>query len=161
MVESESASWTLVPGLRWSVFSGGKIRNRIRAEEARTEQARLAYEQTVLLALEQVESTLVAYDREKVRRDWLVKAVDATTRTVELVRTQYLSGLTDFQSYLDAQRSLFSQQDQLASSEGNVVQSLIALNRALGGGWDLSGYEEDEQLGTAVPAEPVNIGSQR
>jgi len=160
LIESASTTWSLVPGLRWSIFSGGKIRNRIRAEEARTVQALLAYEQTVLLALEQVESTLVAYDREQIRRDWLVKAVDATVRTVELVRTQYLSGLTDFQSYLDAQRSLFSQQDQLASSEGNVVQSLIALNRALGGGWSLPG-EDEEELGTAVPVEPVEIGSQR
>ena len=61
--------------------------------------------------------------------------MDATERTVELVRTQYLSGLTDFQSYLDAQRSLLGQQDSLAASEGQVVQNLIALNRALGGGW--------------------------
>jgi NodT family efflux transporter outer membrane factor (OMF) lipoprotein len=137
LVESDSATWALVPGLRWSLFSGGKIRNRIRAEEARTEQALLAYEQTVLVALEQVESTLVALRRERERRDLLITAVDATLRTVELVRTQYLSGLTDFQSFLDAQRSLFSQQDQLAVSEGQVVQNLIALNRALGGGWTL------------------------
>ena len=84
-----------------------------------------------------MENSLVAYEREKVRREYLETAVDATERTVELVRTQYLSGLTDFQSFLDAQRSLLDQQDQLALSEGQVVQNLVALNLALGGGWDV------------------------
>lgn len=135
LVEGKSTSWSLVPGLRWNIFSGGKIRSQVRAEEARTDQALLAYEQTVLLALGEVEDTMVALEREKVRREKLQQAVAATERTVQLVRTQYLSGLTDFQSYLDAQRSLFGQQDALAGSEGQVVQSLIALNRALGGGW--------------------------
>jgi outer membrane protein TolC len=54
---------------------------------------------------------------------------------VELVRTQYMSGLTDFLNLLDAQRALANQQDSYAESEGQVVQNLIALNRALGGGW--------------------------
>ena len=81
------------------------------------------------------------WQREKIRRDRLMEAVDATERTVELVNTQYRSGLTDFQSYLDAQRSLLEQQDDLATSEGLVVQSLIVLNRALGGGWDLTDPE--------------------
>ncbi len=143
LVESDSATWSLVPGLRWNLFNGGKVRNQIRIEEARTEQVRLAYEQTVLLALEQVESTLVAYEQEKVRRVRLAQAVDATQRTVELVHTQYVSGLTDFQSYLDAQRSLFSQQDALVASQGQVVQNLIALNRALGGGWALPEGESE------------------
>jgi len=125
----------------------------------------LAYEQTVLVALEEVESTLVALERERVRRDFLVTAVDATVRTVDLVRTQYLSGLTDFQSFLDAQRSLFSQQDQLAVSEGQVVQNLIGLNRALGGGWALPSedqtLEDQNESGGPVPAEPVDAGSQK
>ena len=82
-----------------------------------------------------LESALVTYEREKVRRDRLREAVLATERTVELVRTQYLSGLTDFLSLLDAQRSLSDQQDAYASSEGRVIQALIFLNRALGGGW--------------------------
>ena len=55
------------------------------------------------------------------------------------MRTQYLSGLTNFQNVLDSQRSLFNQQDLLAESEGLVVQNLILLNRSLGGGWQVSG----------------------
>jgi len=133
--DSGSTTWSLVPGLRWNIFSGGKIRNNIRVQEARTQQLLFTYEQVVLFALDEVESTLVAYEREKERRHRLAEAVDASERTVELVRTQYMSGLTDFLNLLDAQRTLATQQDSWAESEGRVVQNLIALNRALGGGW--------------------------
>ena len=147
LVSSDSVTWAIVPGLRWNLFSAGKIRNQIRAEEARTEQALLRYEQTVLEAVEEVESTLVALEREKIRRDHLEVAVDATERTLGLVHTQYVSGLTDFQTYLDAQRALLSQQDAFAVSEGQVILNLIALNRALGGGWGL----EEESISAAKP----------
>ena len=134
--DSDSVTWSLVPGLRWNIFTAGKIRNNIRVQEALTQQLLLAYEQSVLFALDEVESTMVAYEREKMRRDRLYEAVDASQRTVELVKTQYMSGLTDFLNLLDAQRTLATQQDSYAESEGQVVQNLVALNRALGGGWD-------------------------
>ena len=137
LFDSESGTWSILPGIRWPWFTGGRIQNQIRAEKARTQQTADIYQQTVLLALEEVETALVTWQREKVRRDRLMEAVDATERTVALVNTQYLSGLTDFQTYLDTQRSLLEQQDNLATSEGRVVQSLIALNRALGGGWKM------------------------
>jgi NodT family efflux transporter outer membrane factor (OMF) lipoprotein len=148
LFSGESVGWSIIPGFRWDLFQGGKIRNNIRAEEARTQQALYAYQQTVLLALEEVEGALVAYDRERQRRDRLQEAVDASERAVELVRTQYLAGLTNFQNLLDSQRSLFQQQDQLAESEGLVVQSLVVLNRSLGGGWTLE-PEAPDQVETA------------
>jgi NodT family efflux transporter outer membrane factor (OMF) lipoprotein len=151
LFEGESVGWGIVPGFRWDLFQGGKIRNNIRAEEARTEQALFAYQQTILLALEEVENALVAYDRERARRDRLQEAVDASQRAVDLVRTQYISGLTNFQNLLDTQRSLFRQQDELADSEGRVVQNLILLNRALGGGWSLEPEAPDRMSST--PAE--------
>lgn len=127
--------FSIVPRINWPIFTGGKIRNRIRAEEARTAQALAAYEQTVLRALEEVQNALVAYGQEKMRRDRLREAVQASQRAVDLVETQYLSGLTNFQNFLDSQRSLFRQQDELAESAGQVINNLIDLNRALGGGW--------------------------
>ena len=81
---------------------------------------------------------MVAYAKESQRRTELVIAVDASQRAVDLVRTQYLSGLTNFQNVLDSQRTLFQLQDQLAQSEGIVVQNLVLMYRALGGGWDVS-----------------------
>ena len=122
--------------IRWNLFSGGRVRSQIRAEEARTEQALLAYEQTVLAALEEVENAMVAYEQMSIRRDRLREAVAATQRSLGLVLTQYRAGLADFQNVLDTQRSLLVRQDDLAVSEGRVVMSLVGLYRALGGGWD-------------------------
>ena len=131
----DSGTWSLIPGFRWNLFNGGANRNRIRIEEARAEESLAFYEKTVLGALEDVENAMVALNRERIRRDHLQVAVDASEQSVSLVHTQYISGLTDFQNYLDAQRSMITQQDELAVSEGTVVQNLISLNKALGGGW--------------------------
>ncbi len=143
LFDEGSLGWSIIPGFRWDLFQGGKIRNNIRAEEARTAQALYGYQQTILLAFEEVETAMVAYDRERLRRARLEEAANASQRAVDLVRTQYISGLTNFQNLLDTQRSLFQQQDELAASEGQVVQNLIALNRALGGGWSLDGEAPD------------------
>jgi NodT family efflux transporter outer membrane factor (OMF) lipoprotein len=130
--------WNILPGFRWNLFDRERIHNRVRAQEAVTEQTFVAYEQTVLAALEDVEDAMIAYAKERERLARLTEAVDASQRAVELVRTQYLSGLTNFQNVLDSQRTLFQLQDQLAASEGAAVQNLVLLYRALGGGWDPS-----------------------
>jgi len=153
-----SVFWSIVPKISWPIFTGGKIRNQIRAEEARTAQALAAYEQTVLRALEEVQNALVAYGQEKLRRDRLSDAVDASQRAVNLVETQYLSGLTNFQNFLDSQRSLFRQQDELADSAGQVVNNLITLNRALGGGWSPSQAEMTAAAAAGEVPPPTNGG---
>jgi NodT family efflux transporter outer membrane factor (OMF) lipoprotein len=135
--EGDSFGWSLVPGVSWPLFTGGKVRGQIQVEEARAEQALAAYRATVLNALAEVENALVALRQEEIRRERLATAVEASQQSVKLVHTQYISGLTDFQSYLDAQRSLTGQQDSFAVSQGQAVANLIRLNRALGGGWSL------------------------
>jgi NodT family efflux transporter outer membrane factor (OMF) lipoprotein len=137
LATGKSVTWGIGIPLRWSVFSGGRVQSQIQAERARADQAFKAYEQSVLLALEEVQTTLAAYAQERRRVEQLEKATDATQRAVDLVRTQYVSGLTDFQNVLDTQRTLFQLQQELASSEGREVKSLVALYRALGGGWDV------------------------
>ncbi len=133
--DSGSTAWSIVPGVRWNIFSGGLIRSNIEVTEAQTEQALIAYEATVLLALEEVENALVNYQQERARRDLLRRTVGAATRSVELVEILYRTGVTNFQNVLDMQRSLAVQQDELAASEGRVVQFLVSLYKALGGGW--------------------------
>ena len=81
--------------------------------------------------------------RVAARRGRLEVAVEAAQESVELVRTQYIEGLTDFQSYLDAERVLFEQQDALAKSRGDVFNAYVGLNRALGGGWSPDEPEPD------------------
>ncbi len=149
---SDSFGWSFGPEVKWNLFSGGKIRGQIKVEEARTEQLLAAYELTVLSALAEVENSLVALRQEENRRDLLMTAAEAAQQSVELVNTQYVSGLTDFQNYLDAQRVLFSQQDQLAKSRGQVLANIINLNRALGGGWSLEDPAPDLPVETQETA---------
>jgi outer membrane protein, multidrug efflux system len=136
LLDSGSRSWGFGPSFSWDIFSGGRIRANIEVEDARTEQALLSYEQAVLLAVEEVEDAMVSYVQEKHRHEILTRAVDASQRSVELVEVQYKTGVTNFQNVLDMHRSLFQQQDNLAESEGLVVQDLVRLYRALGGGWE-------------------------
>ncbi|MDP2469603.1 MAG: efflux transporter outer membrane subunit [Candidatus Palauibacterales bacterium] len=156
--DSGSLFWGIAPSISLPLFTGGKLKNQVRAEEARTEQALAAYEQTVLRALEEVQDALVAYGQEKQRRDRLAEAVVASQRAVDLVKTQYVSGLTNFQNYLDAQRSLFQQQDELAQSDGQVVINLIDLNRALGGGWSPYQAEVTAAAAAGQAASPADGG---
>jgi len=151
--DSGHTGWSLVPGVQWALFSGGKIRGQIKVEEARTEQALARYEKTVLNALAEVENSLVALRQEEIREGLLRTAVEASQQSVELVEIQYIEGLTDFQSYLDAQRVLFNQQDSYAQSRGLVVTNLINLNRNLGGGWSLSDTTPDAIADRVQPEE--------
>lgn len=134
----DSRTWGFGPAMRWNLFDGNRIRSSIKVEEAQVEQAMLQYEQIVLLALENVENAMVAYAQEQDRFDALKAAVTAAEKSVELVRTLYENGLTDFQNVLDMQRTLTVQQDQLAASEGQVAKNLVALYAALGGGWQVA-----------------------
>jgi len=154
--DSGSRIWSLVPGFSWNLFTGGKVRGRIESERGRTEQALAAYEATVLGALAEVENALTALRQEEIRRDQLATAVASSQEAVALVQTRYLSGLTDFQSYLDAQRVLTNQQDQLAASRGQVATRLIDLNRALGGGWSL---DDPVPVLTAATEDTASAGS--
>jgi multidrug efflux system outer membrane protein len=138
LAENNSVGWSLAPGVRWNLFSGGKIEGLIDVEESRTKQAVIRYEKIVLDALSEVETTMVAVNQERLRAEKLSEAVDASQESVDLVSTSYVAGLTDFQSLLDSQRSLFTQQDRLVESQGLAVINFINLNRALGGGWSLN-----------------------
>ncbi len=129
-------TWSVGPFFRWNIFNGGRVRARINIEDARTAQAYVRYERTVLEALEEVENSLTGYARELDRRDALNRSVIAAQKSVELVLTQYKTGLTDFQNVLDMERSLFEQQDFWALSRGLVIQNVIQIYRSLGGGWE-------------------------
>lgn len=128
-------TWSIGPGISWKIFQAGSIRQNIKVQTARQEQALIQYESAVLKALEEVENVLVAYAKEQRRRESLARATDAAKRAVLLARDQYQAGLVDFSNVLIAQRSLLSFQDELAQCEGAVVSNLVRLYKALGGGW--------------------------
>lgn len=130
-----SRGFGIGPTFRWSLFSGGQVRSRIRSEEAATEAALARYEQVVLNGYEEVENALVQFVQEQERVDALQRSVDAAFESVRLVDELYRLGLTDFQNVLVTQRILFEEEDKLADSRGTVAQSLIRIYRAVGGGW--------------------------
>jgi NodT family efflux transporter outer membrane factor (OMF) lipoprotein len=130
-----SEFWRVIPGLRWPIFSGGRIRANVRVQEARQEQALHAYQRTLLGALEEVENALVAHARERIRQESLRAAVAANRVALELATQRYTGGLESFLSVLDAQRSVYVAEDRLVQGDRDVATHLVAVYMSLGGGW--------------------------
>jgi NodT family efflux transporter outer membrane factor (OMF) lipoprotein len=135
LFSSGSRSYSYGPGVSWPLFDAGAIRQNIEVSSAKQEQALQSYESAVLSALEEVENRLVAYSEEQNRRDALTEGARASQAAFDLARIKYESGLTDFSTLLDAQRSLLTLQEELAASNGKVITNLVSLYKALGGGW--------------------------
>jgi NodT family efflux transporter outer membrane factor (OMF) lipoprotein len=127
--------FSLGPSVTMPIFNAGRIRSNIRAENERVNQAVLRYESTVNLAVQEVEDSLASYGGERERLASLEKAVASSRRAVELSRELYTAGLSDFLSVLEAQNALYDNENAEAQSESAVVVSLVALYKALGGGW--------------------------
>jgi NodT family efflux transporter outer membrane factor (OMF) lipoprotein len=158
LFEGPSRAYGVGPSVIWNVFDAGRLRAQIRVEESLTEQALLRYEQQLLVALSDVENALAAYGRTREERLAVADAVSANTVSLDLATMLYKDGAVDFQNVLDAQRSLLLQEDRLAVVDGDVVQSVVRLYLALGGGWDVLDDEASAHGPTAstdVPAEPV------
>ena len=135
LVSWPSRTWSIGPSVSWPVFDAGRIRANIRAQDARQEQALARYEQAILISLEEVENALVAYIKERVRQRWLSDAVKASREAADVASERYRSGLENFLNVVIAQRSLYDSQDALAQSEIAIASNLVALYKALGGGW--------------------------
>ncbi len=129
--------WSIGPGFRWPIFSAGRIRANIRGQKARHEQALIGYEQTIMRSFEDVENALVAFANEQERFTSLTQAVDANRRAVEIAKELYTQGLVDFLNVLDAERALFLSEEQQTRSKAAILTDLVALYKALGGGWDV------------------------
>ena len=129
--------WSFGPSFTWPIFDAGRIWSNIQVQNAVQAQAYTAYKQAVLTALQDVQNALVAYAKEQQRRVALNDAVAANERAVTLASKRYNQGLTDYLNVIDAERSLFSSQDALVQSNRAVGTDLVALYKALGGGWEI------------------------
>jgi outer membrane protein TolC len=142
LFSSANTLYSFGPQIRWSIFNGKRIRSRVDAEKAATKAALNTYEQTVLLALEEVEGQMSAYANEKDRIQSLEVAATSAQKSVELVTELYTSGLTDFQNVLNMEQALLDQQDQLAQSKGLISAYLVGVYKSLGGGWEATAVNE-------------------
>ncbi|HYC57024.1 MAG TPA: efflux transporter outer membrane subunit [Candidatus Binatia bacterium] len=134
--DDSARGYGIGPSLRWNLFDAGRIRAEIAARSAQADQALADYEAAVLAAYEEAENALVAFAREQVRRDRLAHAVGAARDAERLARFQYENGVIDFQSVLEAQRARLGLEESLAISHAAVTTNLVALYKALGGGWE-------------------------
>jgi NodT family efflux transporter outer membrane factor (OMF) lipoprotein len=135
LFESDSLTWNTGAGLRWDILNYGRIKNRVRVEDARFQQLVVNYEDTVLRAFQEIEDAMVAFLRAQEEEKFLLDSVNAARRSVDLSLLQYREGLIDYQRVLDTQRFLTDQSDILTATSGDVVLNLVALYKALGGGW--------------------------
>lgn len=134
---TDSLFYGVGPQFKWSIFNYGRIKNAVRFEDARFQQLLVKYRDTVLNAQREVEDALAGFLNSQKVVGFMQNAVTAAQRAVSLAVTQYREGATDYQRVVDAQRSLLVQQNTLAQSSSSVATSLIALYKALGGGWEL------------------------
>ena len=135
LADRDANTHSLFGGITAPVFNAGRIAANIEIQDALVEQARLAYRAAVLAALEEVENALTAVANTDARRAKLAEAAAAARTTLAIAEYRYASGLADFLSVLDAQRTQLSLDEQLAGSTGELARAQIRLYKALGGGW--------------------------
>ena len=125
------------PSVQWNILNYGRITNNVRVQDARFEQLLIAYQNAVLKAQQEVEDALIAFLRAQERAEFLGQSTAAAKRSLDLAVLQYREGTKDFTTVLIAQQALLNEQDNLASTLGNISSSLVGVYRALGGGWEI------------------------
>jgi NodT family efflux transporter outer membrane factor (OMF) lipoprotein len=125
------------PSVRWNIFNYGRIRNNVRVQDARFQELVVNYQDTVLRAAQEVEDAMVGFLRSQEQAAFLADSVKSAKRSVDLALIQYRDGAADYTRVLNTEQALATQQDQLTATRGNVAQNLVAVYRALGGGWEL------------------------
>ncbi|HVW70430.1 MAG TPA: efflux transporter outer membrane subunit [Steroidobacteraceae bacterium] len=133
-----SRSYVIGPGISWAAFDLGRVQAQVAQARARDDVALATYEQTVLRALEETENALVTHARARDSLAHVADAAEASATAARLARTRYEGGYVDFLEVLDAERTQLEAEDRLAQSRTDTATSLIAVYKALGGGWELA-----------------------
>jgi NodT family efflux transporter outer membrane factor (OMF) lipoprotein len=131
-----SKQYAIGPGLTIPIFQGGELRSTLELRKAQQQEAAVNFQKTVLQAWHDVDNALTAYQAEQARRDQLTQAVAQYQRALNLAQSRYQEGVADFLTVLVAETSLLTAQQQLADSTTTVSSNLVALYKALGGGWE-------------------------
>lgn len=141
-----SRFWSAGPAVVWPIFESGRIRSNVHLQSAREEEALNQYQQSILVAFEDVSGSLTAYAKEQIRRRSLLQSVEANQKALNLAESLYRRGLSDFLHVLNSERGLYQSQDALVQSDGFVALNLVALYKALGGGWRVDSTPNTEPL---------------
>jgi NodT family efflux transporter outer membrane factor (OMF) lipoprotein len=141
----DSLSYVAGVSFVWPFFNYDRIRNNIRVEDARLQQALIGYRETVIQAAGEVENALTFHASALKADRILQEGVDAAQRSASLSLLRYQEGFADYQRVLNAQQALFGQQQRYAANRGDIVRSLIAIYRSLGGGWQTERQFVDDE----------------
>lgn len=158
LTQDFSHFWQIGPTFRWSILNLRRILSNIEASRAVREETLARYEKSVLVSLEEVENALVLLSREKRRSASLFQAVESNQAALSLATELYRSGTQSYLAVLDAESALYSAQNQLALSRQSRALGLIALYKALGGGWemrDVAAGDPNRPGVTGDESEPV------
>jgi len=136
-LDSGATTGFVAPFFSWNIFNYGRIKNNVRVQDARFEQAVTNYQNAALAAAREVQDGLQGFLRTQQQVGYLESAVDASERAAGLALVQYREGATDYTRVLNTQTALLQQQDALTAARGQVVTNLVATYKALGGGWQL------------------------
>ncbi|MFW2403384.1 MAG: efflux transporter outer membrane subunit, partial [Gammaproteobacteria bacterium] len=147
--DGDSLTFTGGPAFSWPIFNYGRLKNNVRVQDARFQGAVVNYQNTVLTAAREVEDAITGYVRGLTQQEILKRGVEAATRSTDLSMIRYKEGFSDYQRVLNAQQSLFGQQQRYITAVSDTVRSLTALYRALGGGWEIragDNFIDDETI---------------
>ncbi|CAN5633637.1 N/A [soil metagenome] len=132
----KSLSAQIGPAFQWNVLNYGRILNNVQFQDLKTQELAASYQQKVLTAAQEVENGIVAYLRSREQAAYVAASVRDAERAVKLTTAEFEAGAIDFTAVFVAEQFLNQQQNQYAFAQGNVALSLIAVYRALGGGWE-------------------------
>jgi multidrug efflux system outer membrane protein len=135
---SAAQAWAVAPSISWPALDLGSVRARLRAADANADGALANYEQQVLLALEESENAFSDYGKHQQRLLALIRQSDASRAAAEQAAVRYREGTVDFLVLLDAERERLAAEDAQAQAEVELYRGIVALYKALGGGWQLS-----------------------
>jgi multidrug efflux pump len=152
LAESGADTYSFGPRLSWAALDLGRVRARLKAANARADAELALYEQAVLTALEETESALSDFGHSQARRDYLVIAAKAASDAVTMAQQRFEGGIADFLTVLDAQRTQLLMQEQLAVSQTRTATALVAVYKALGGGWEI-----EPTASASAQSHPVHL----
>ena len=135
LFDADALTYSVGPSFVWPFLNYGRIKNRVRVEDARLQQALINYREVVLQAAREAEDAMASYIGTRKQAIILAQTVKSAERSVELSTLRYQEGFSDYQRVLDSLQALFNQQQRYITIQSSVVSNLVSLYTALGGGW--------------------------
>jgi NodT family efflux transporter outer membrane factor (OMF) lipoprotein len=135
LFSADSLTYAIGPSFVWPFFNYGRIENNIRVEDARLQQALIQYRETIIQAAREVDDAMIGFVGSQRQDVLLAQTVQSALRSSELSLIRFREGFADYQRVIDAQQSQIAQQNRYVTNRGTAIRSLIAVYRALGGGW--------------------------